>query len=276
VLYGLAGSFVHDSVFWVYTKIPYATLSSVYGSGDLMNFVYQLYYVVGAPVYILFVIGCLLSLIYFFGNKHNQEMKILVFLGFATFFIAHTLFWYFGIFNSMGLKRVLLGVMPNIAILGLVGFNFVQEKLFSKIPYLTKALTGAIILYIMVFPILPNPAAINVKRDLMLTNEQKLAKEISAKVNLVNRPLPLFYNHFYLSLTLNMDYFNPDVRRELDSNLIQLSKSGTLIIWENMYAEEKSGLSKSYMDKHPDLLKRYECKGLVHQKEMMWALYEKK
>jgi hypothetical protein len=275
-VYGVAGYFAHGSFFWVFSKIPYATLSSVYGSGDLMNFVYQLYYVVGAPVYILLGIGLVYVFRNFFSSGLAHEVRMLVFLGFGAFFIAHTLFWYLGIFNSMGLKRVLLGVMPYIAILGLYGFNFLQDNFFSKIPYFTKAFTFVLIVYVVVFPVLPNPAAIDVKRDLMLSKEQEMAIQISDKLRGFKFSSPIFYNHYYLSLVLNLDHFDPLIHRELDSNLIRQSPSGTKIIWENMYAEKKSGLSKNDLDQHLGLTKLYECSGEVHQKEMVWALYERK
>ncbi len=275
VVYGLAGSFVYGSVFWVFSKIPYATLNSVYGSGDLLNFVYQLYYVVGAPVYIFLGLGIFYVTSQFFNKSFPLELRILVLLGFLAFFVAHTMFWYLGIFNSMGLKRVLLGVMPYVSILGLCGFNWLVDNLFSKFPGFLNPIKIILLAYLILFPILPNPAAINTKRDLMLTREQQLAIEISQKVNVDRTVSPLFFNHFYLSLILDVDYFDPEKRRELDSNLIQQSQKGTIIIWENMYALQKSGIDQKYFDKHPELVKLYECRGEVHQKEMIWALYQK-
>jgi hypothetical protein len=276
VVYGIAGYFIHGSFFWVFSKIPYATLSSVYGSGDLMNFVYQLYYVVGAPVYLLLTVGLIVVSKNFFSRDVNHELRILVFLGFGAYFIAHTLFWYLGIFNSMGLKRVLLGVMPCMAILALYGYNFLFEKLHLKSLRWSKVFSVLFTAYLVLFPVLPNPAAINVKRDLMLTKEQEMAIQVSEELKRFKPSALIFYNHFYLSLVLNLDHFDSNVRRELDSNLIHQSPSGTKIIWENMYAEEKSGLTKAYLDHHPGLTKLYQCSGEVHQKEMVWALYERK
>jgi hypothetical protein len=73
---------------------------------------------------------------------------------------------------------------------------------------------------------------------------------------------------------LDIDHFDSSIRLELDSNLIKLLKPGTLIVWENLYASQKSGLSKDYLEQHPQLLKRYECKGKVYDFEMTWALFQ--
>ncbi len=275
IVYGIAGYFVYGSIFWVFTKIPYATMSSVYGHGDLMNFVYQLYYVVGVPVYILLGVGLLYVTRYFFTKQLSSEITILVFLGFLAYFIAHTLFWYLGIFNSMGLKRVLLGVMPYIALLGVIGFNFVKEQLFSKIPGFSRIVSGALLVYVVIFPLLPNPAALDVKRDLMLTREQELAIEITNKLKENKLNMPVLYSHFYLSALLDIDHFDPALRVEMDSTVFPVLPSGTKIVWESLYAEKISGLSRYRLDRHPLLIKQYECSGPVQNKEMVWVIYEK-
>ena len=109
----------------------------------------------------------------------------------------------------------------------------------------------------------------------MLTREQQLAVEIAQKVDLGRVVTPLFFNHFYLSVVLDVDYFDPEKRRELDSNLIRQSQKGTIIIWENVYAAQKSGIAQNYFDKHHEFVKLHECRGEVHQQEMIWALYQK-
>ena len=52
--YKNAGFYIYNDLFWVINKIPYARLSSTYGSGELFHFIDQMNYVVGIPIYILF------------------------------------------------------------------------------------------------------------------------------------------------------------------------------------------------------------------------------
>lgn len=113
VMYGLVGYvLVFDSPLWVFNKIPYARLNSIYGEGDLLRFVEGLLHITGLPVYLLFWLGTIWSGVLLFRNKSTARWFFLVLLLFWTFLIAHALFWYLGIFNSMGLLRVLVGVHP--------------------------------------------------------------------------------------------------------------------------------------------------------------------
>jgi len=276
VLYGVAGYFVHGDFFWVFSKIPYATLSSVYGKGELFHFVSELFFVVGAPVYILLCIGFVVLAFRFFTTKLLPEMRLLVFLGFSAFFVAHSLFWYLGIFNSMGLKRVLLGIMPYIALIALYGFNFISLEVPIRRTVWSLFISAAFIIYLIVFPFLPNPAAISPERDLLLTNEQQLAQNVCQHIKKENLVYPIVYNHFYLSEALDIDHFNHSLRVELDSNWIDDLKPGTLIVWESLYALRMSGITKQGLEKHPQLIKRFECSGPVQGFEMVWALFEKK
>ncbi len=98
--------------------------------GKLSHFVVQLLYFVGISIYILFLIGIISIIGDFLRRILTIEFQLLIFLGFLSFFIAHTLFWYFGIFNSMGLKRVLICIAPLISIISLKGFNFLTEEFF--------------------------------------------------------------------------------------------------------------------------------------------------
>ena len=131
IVYAIAGFFVYHDLFWVISRIPYAHLSSTYGSGSLFHFTEQMMYVTGVPVYILCWTGVVGILWRSCRKEITPELLIFVFPGFLFYLAAHSLFWYLGIFNSMGLKRVLIGVMPFIAILSLYGYNFITEDLLK-------------------------------------------------------------------------------------------------------------------------------------------------
>jgi hypothetical protein len=168
VIYSIAGFFVFKDFFWVFNKIPYAHLSSIYGNGELSHFVEQLFYVIGAPNYILFWVGVIIIIWKSIKNKITIELQTFVFLGFFSFFIAHSLFWYLGIFNSMGLKRVLIAVCPLMAIISLIGFNFLTNEIFINKRILKITSQCLLLVYILIFPFTANPAAINWKIELAI------------------------------------------------------------------------------------------------------------
>lgn len=277
ILYGLAGFFVHGTVLWVFTEIPYATAHSVYGHGELLHFVKELLNVTGVPIYILFWIGFITLLVALFRKQFHLELHILVFGGLVCFFVAHSLFWYLGVFNSMGLKRVLIGVIPFIALIAIKGFELVAEELPSRFVLLQKALRVVLIGYIVVFPFTVNPSAINWQKDLKLSPDQDLAIRAS-KTILENNPSgnTLYYNYNYLSLPLHIDYFDPKKRMNISAQTIPMIKTGDILIWENLYAEFETGLKKELFDKDPGLnnlgIYTYNEKG----REIVFSVYKKK
>lgn len=274
VFYSITGYFAHGDFLWVFNKIPYAKMSSTYGSGELFHFAEQLYYVIGPPIYVLFGIGLIRILFNTLKSKTKPELGILITLGFFGFFIAHSLFWYLGIFNSMGLKRVMISVVPFIAIIGLMGYNSMREicnkvRFGILIPY-------AFILYTIVFPFTSNPAAINWKKDLSLSEDQILAKSTTDYIlqNQLNQN-KLIYSHPYLSFLLNVDHFDKIKREELSIQSIANMKNGDCIIWENWFSVTESGINKAQLDKDNSLIQLYENDGIEKGRNIFYVVYQK-
>ncbi len=277
LVYSVAGYFVHHDFLWIFNRIPYAKLSSHYGEGNLFHFVLQLIYVVGVPIYILFWVG-LLSLIRRIIKKQLfWEEHTLIFLGFVCFFVAHSLFWYFGIFNSMGLIRVLVGVMPLIALIALQGFNFITEDMLRRKKTLRMILQGLLGAYIVIFPFTSNPAAINWKKDMMLTKDQYGAID-AANFVLKNKGTHarIVCAHPYVSVVLGIDYFDKNVHLELKQNNKSQIKTGDIIIWENWFAFVESNFKKEEMDNDTSLVPLYTSKIDDNGREIIYSIYEKR
>ncbi|MFT6717256.1 MAG: hypothetical protein ACJA0Q_001907 [Saprospiraceae bacterium] len=258
VVYSVSGSFVHQDILWVFTKIPYAAMNDNYGSGNLNHFVTQLMFVVGVPLYILIWFG-LVALVWKSIKKTvNLEIRMLVGLAFLTFFIAHSLFWYLGIFNSMGLKRVFLGVAPLMAIIALIGFNFITENLFKNKKTPKLVLQILLVAYVLVFPFTSNPAAPKWNRTLNLSGSQVCALKIAAYFKEhpehAEKKARFVFIDPYLSMALDIDHFNPAVRAELNSYELEHLKSGDIVIWENWFAVVERGITKKSLDENPDLI----------------------
>lgn len=273
-VYSIAGYFIHKDILWVFNKIPYATLSSTYGKGKLMHFVDQMTYVVGIPVYVLFGIGVFAIIWYLVKRKINLETIILVYAGFFAFFIAHTLFWYFGIFNSMGLKRVLIGVAPLSSIIALMGFNFVTHLLKQK-RKLRIIVQYLLIVYVIVFPVSLNPASIHWRQDLCLSKDQIMADSTVAflKQNgYLNRRFITAAP--YLSEALDIDHFNKNKRLELNAGFKHKLNTGDIIIWENMFAAYGNGISKESLDQNRKFINLYDTALSDKGREYRFAVYE--
>lgn len=275
IVYSIAGYFVFHDFLWVFNRIPYADLSSRYGSGRLFHFVEQLNYVVGVPIYILFCIGIIGIIWKAVRQNLKLELGLLVLLGFFAFFTAHTLFWYLGIFNSMGLNRVFVGVIPLIAIIALVGFNTLTEGLLKEKRTAKRLLQGALAAYIFIFPFTSNPAAINWATDMNLSSDQHDAIHIADIARQHSKPDQRYmFAHPYLSEVLDIDYFDDTQSLNLKKKLMKHLTSGDIIIWENWFAVVENNVTKEYLDQQTDLTHIYTLKN-KNSGEVVYSLYKK-
>ncbi|MES2284471.1 MAG: hypothetical protein V4547_02200 [Bacteroidota bacterium] len=289
--YSIAGVFYYQDLFWVFTKIPYIDSSGKYGSGNLSHFIIQFNYILGIPLYILFGLGLVKKSIDLFANKKKDTFSLPIFRAetllvyglFFAFFTAHTLFWYFGIFESMGLKRVLVGIVPLAAIIALNGFNFItgifDRKVLSgqhstqgspidthsnkhlKRSNLSTILAIVFAGFVIVFPFVPNPASVNWKRDLSLSADQAL---IGDAVNFIRSDFPektfIYYTHPYVSLLMNRDPFNGKYNHDLQNFAVQAHPSHYLVIWDNWFSTIENGVSLEQLkaDNRLKLLKSFQ------------------
>lgn len=277
VIYSLAGGLVYGNVLWIFTEIPYAQLSSPYNTlyandGRLYHFFIQMNYVVGVPIYVLFWVGALSFVRQLKKSFFDYHVSILVFASFAAFFIAHTLFWYLGIFNSMGLKRVLISVAPLISIIALTGYNrilalFARESVFKKITSL------GMIGIMVIFPFTSNPAAIHWKSDLNLSADQRLSQEIASFIlehSLSDRRM--FFLHPYLSESLSIDWFDTSKRMNLNMSAMQEIRTGDIVIWDNWFSVVEGGISDDYLRNNPSFEHKLELSA-YDNREITYSIY---
>jgi len=248
VFYSIAGYFFYHDFLWVFDKIPYARLSSDYGSGPLLHFVNQLPYVIGIPINFLFYLG-LIAMVFSFFKRSFREKKtkytedlFLVYGSFIAFFIAHSLFWYFGIFNSMGLKRVLIGVIPLISLISLDSFNFILHFIKSKTSY--KIMFFILLAYVIIFPFTKNPASIKWKKEFSPSVDEKLIDEMATDIKVKYPDAVYYYYPRYIAIALNIDHFDKKIKRELPELFDgQNIPDNALIIWDNWWAVTANGIS---------------------------------
>jgi hypothetical protein len=247
-VYSLIGYFYYHDILWVFNKIPYAKLSSTYGSGKITHFVHQLFYVIGAPIYVLLVLGLIFIISSLFIRTKKTFFNItntLILGGFLSFFVAHSLFWFLGIFNSMGLKRVLISVAPFIAIIALYGFNFLSENKLLQNNILKTTIKTIFIAGVLILPFTGNKAAINWESDFSLSDSQNLAKECVAYVNTIKSSTSTFlFSDPYLSEVLSINYFDKTIRKPLTFDALEQPESSNIIIWDSWFSYVENGITK--------------------------------
>ncbi len=248
IVYGLAGATVHGSVFWIFTKIPYASMSAyVDDKANLFDFVEKLYYFTGIPQFAFWVLG--IVAIGFLIKKHPpQYMNVLtlVYGSFLALFIAHSLFWYYGIFLSMGLSRVLNAVMPMFALISLCGFNFLQT--FLRNEQLKRAVNFLLISILLIFPLTSNPAAIRPKKNLILEDNQEVAANIAGFLKAQYPDHTYYLLHPQLALSLDVDYFDTTKIKDFGKYWKEPLPKNAILIWDSWFCVVDADISLDKVD----------------------------
>lgn len=173
--YGLIGWFSGKSLLWMFTEIPYSAQSSVYGSGSLFRFVEGIYYLVGPLNSFIISIGLICTGIAAVKTQTLKSKPIIALLFFLLYLAFHSVAWYWGRFNSMGLLRVLVGVLPLLFFVAAVG----ADGILSTQPKRYVNLSLALILVVnIVLLFSSNPASVKWNSCFEETEQQQLAQQL--------------------------------------------------------------------------------------------------
>jgi len=267
IVYAMAGYSTHKDLLWIFNTLPYAVWNSAYGQGGWMHFVENLPVIISVPLCFLFASGLLYGLYILTGkfifkdkNAVSDEELYLVYGICVIYFMAHSAFWALGIFNSFGLLRVMTGVIPLMAIISLRGFNAISQIFrFNWLKYF-------LIACVMIFPFINNKYAFKWKRDFSLKADQQAELELG---DYVKQNFPdyknqvFFYEPAYLSVTLDIDYFDSTKhKRLLNSFAGNNFPDGSFLIWDDWFApvEGKVELQQVINDGRFELLQTFEQK----------------
>ena len=279
----IIGSFYYRDFLWVFSKIPYAHISSVYGKGTWNHFVEQLFFQMGLIEYSLLIIGGISMVVLLIKQPVNtlylNEKLWLIYGCFIAFFIAHTSFWALGIFNSMGLSRVFVSVMPLMAIIVLDGINFIIT-LVRNFNYTFSIIVKYIILgLIVIFPFLNNPASYILPDDFELENTQsKIKKDLVPYIKMYKKNKIVITSDITVAYFLDIDVFDKKLcKMYYDIKNFDQIDSNEIIVWDNWFATMEFNtpfekLSKSEKLKL-DTLIYFKNKN---NREMQFAIFSKK
>lgn len=277
LVYSLAGYFVHHDLLWVFREIPYARLDSVYGRGELTHFAKQLFFILGLPSFILLLLGVVSIVKDVIKGKKSRVLPVVILGAFLAFFLAHTLFWYLGIFGSMGLTRVFICVMPLMGLIMLKGFNLFTEEIIPAKKNLPKIFRTAILVYIVAFPFTKTHGSIVLERDLELSVDQKAAIEMEKFIHGEFTKVPLTaYEAPYIGMALGIDPFDPAQRNDLNPENLKSLKPGDLLIWDSHFAEVDMKLKREDLNKDSTFTNIYNTRMLEFGRVAEYSVYRKK
>lgn len=257
LFYGLAGYPIYKDVFWVFNKMTYATWASAYGKGTWMHFVNNLPEILGTVMAIIFFASLLYGFVLLvkyvkkqLNAKEHPEL-FLIYGSLVIYFLAHTSFWALGIFNSGGILRVMITIMPLMALVNYRGieylFAFIEKEAIQK-----KLQLGLIIL-VFLFPFSGHVYAYRWNRDFVPKADQYAQMEMA---DWIKQTYPdyqqhvFYYEAVYISELLKQDWFNPaEHQRWLGSFERGQFKSGDFLIWDDWFAQVEGRIKQEPLEK---------------------------
>lgn len=245
IVYSLLGYPVHRDLLWVFNKMSYATWGSAYGRGNWGHFFNRLPETAGALVAVLVFAGMFSALILLLRwlrrktDENETKRLFLVYGVFFSYFLAHTVFWALGIFNSMGLLRVMVGIMPFMALVALAGMDYICS-VAEPWPRAEKIMRYVFIFLLVVYPFSGHVFGYKWQRDFGLKADQKAQARMA---DFIKEKYPdyknfeFYYEPCYPGVVLGQNWFDEKQHRRLlgafERNQFQ---PGCFIIWDDWFA----------------------------------------
>lgn len=231
----LGGIFVHNDFLWVMHQNPYRG-EELYGHGTLFHFVDRNEFIFGWAMTGLIAIG--LITVPFrrqFTPRHSLAEFLLVFGAFVVFFAAHSIFWWKGLFGSLGLLRVMACVMPCAVIISLRGLQLLS------LPFAARKYPAMILACIALVLTMFNTLRYH---HLILEPDEKqiAAEETAAKIKELGLESRLmYYAHPVITHLLDKDPFDPAQSRQYHELKNEFAPRGSIIIWDSHFWPKTSG-----------------------------------
>jgi hypothetical protein len=270
-IYSLIGLFYFGDFFWIITQNPYNGANrDFYGSGELLHFVKYHNYIFGTTLLILLLGGIAGYLKYIYvlkktkvkvENTYLAEEIVLILGSFVIYFVVHSIMWWKGWANSLGLLRVIAAVLPCASIIAVRGLNLFLIPQIKKNRIVANSIITITLLLILRSPF---------KHDYFpfrLDNEQRLINEAGMwfKSSAFTKQ-KIYYLYPYLAHVLNVDSFDPTKVGELWGLYPTIKKDGigavpdsTIVFWDSHFGpnECRIPLDSIYIDPNFKLIKTF-------------------
>ncbi|MBW6534633.1 MAG: hypothetical protein K0B11_06465 [Mariniphaga sp.] len=252
VFYSIIGYFVFGDFFWLFNKLPYSLGESLYGSGSLLHFVKHSHSIFGIPLLLLIVAGLLTwgtgILKNFSLQKPNTILFILIAGSWITYFAAHSYVWWKGTGGSLGLTRVMAGIVPLAALTGMKFFEFVSQKIKSKTIVYGVFTVLAVLQVIMLFS----------RHNLMLKADptEQLIKKSTDYIRLNDEGEKVFYFNPLVIHYLELDPYDTEqcnwwvADKQQPSNTLDW---GDLLVWDAHFGPNEGGVQLENLENDPYL-----------------------
>lgn len=270
VVYSIIGWPFYSDILWVFTKIPYATMNSVYGNGNWTHFINQLYFCIQPFTFMMFCVAILYLPIEWYQKKNSYNVqKLFLIYGISIGFIAaHSAFWALGIFNSMGLNRVLVTIFPLCGVLAMQGLNaLLNVKNISQtfqLRFIWFFMSG-----ILVFPFLNNPASTNFNDAININKQhQFLRDELMPYLTSKHPNVNYFFSETEIGLFTGKDIFKENTWLYPGSTIPPKNmQSGDVLVFDSLLMFEERNISLEKLRSENQLIENTHFSLVNNQKK---------
>jgi len=258
--YSLFGALLGKGFLWYFYDYPYSSIVSFYGTGPFWNWFIHYESIVGLPFAILIVVSFVLltfQTLLKLRNSLNSQNLVLIYLitvPAAIYIFGHSFLWYKGWSASVGLPRIVGGVLPLIAVFTTVSTN----KLLSYVPFFWFKKRGhflAIILFACWMVIF----TFSGKKSVILSQPNDMNKLINESIDwLENEGYPKGKESVVVYKTDYLVHFGVNPKKEeksfLKTNIHRRTQpekeleSGDLIVWDGQTTPNEGGISFLSLD----------------------------
>jgi hypothetical protein len=229
VIYSVIGGLLlHHDFLWIIHQNPYVG-EAAYGHGELFHFVANNEFLFGWSITALITLGlCTLPFRRQFTPRHSLAEMLLIVGSFVVFFIAHSIFWWKGIFGSYGLLRVIASVIPCAVLISLRGLQLITWPIYQR--KIAVIITSVVIVGLTIFNTM-NQKGLVMKPD----SRQSAAEEVARQIKELKLDMRLMYcSHPIMPYLLEKDPFdNSQCRHIGEQNLDEDVRIGAIVVWDS-------------------------------------------
>lgn len=264
IAYAILGKIYLGDFLWYFNENPYDSKAFQYGHGTWTYFLEQFPYVTGVP----FASICLLAFIWSVFNFKSLTPIMRLFMGiFFLYFTFHSYAWAMGKFNSFGMTRVLIGIMPIAAFFNIWLIN----KLAFKFHLNQQWVSIIVVILCTGFAFAQNPVSLSIS-DLKLSPTQQLMVQVALKFKTKIQKSPVIYcGDQYLLMKTGIDPWSGYAKKMHGLKTDSVQK-GALVFWDSYYSPRDYGIEKTYLSSNSN----YSALDSFYYKDFSLFVYYKK
>lgn len=233
LLYSVIGGFVFHDFLWVIHRNPYKGAEAIYGRGPLLHFISLNEFTWGWGITALLVTGMLVYLLRKrFASTLQRDEMLLTGGIFWVFLILHSVFWWKGLFGSLGLHRVMACTIPLAVLISLRGFQLFSAFIPKRNAQI--ALLSAIIALQFFLSWRQHPLPFVESPQEKVLNES--ARWIKSEGDYRSRLM--YCAHPYLAFAVQHDPWDAKEWKQFYCTCPEVKfKNGDLVLWESHFAQ---------------------------------------